>query len=231
MSTLSGFQYVEPTHPIFISYRRSDASAQAAALRGVLAEHFGEPAVFKDTDSLEPGGVWRCDVQKAALTCRVMLVVIGKQWLTVTDPNTGLRRLDDPNDVLRKEVATALARGIRVVPVLVDGASLPRADDLPEDLRPLLEREAHWITLENLQQNIDKLMKTLERDVSPQVHVATGGNAVWASYAAPAAGAATIMFGVNPELRDVLIVALGLGTFLLLVVLLVWYDPFGWQGA
>ena len=200
-----GSQYTEPPPPIFISYRRSDSLAYASHLCCDLTQHFGERAVFMDTSSIELGSLWRLDVRNAALACRVMLVVIGKQWLTVTDASTGRRRLDDPHDVLRAEVALALARGIRVVPVLVDGASLPKKDDLPDDLQPLLDRQAYRITAEQWHHDVSALIGPLEGEVGPLLQKTAQPGASRGSYTTAAASAATIMFSVNPETRDVLI--------------------------
>src|SRR5260221_9297032 len=145
MYVLPDSRYAVPAAPIFISYRRRDTLMSAWYLCTELRRHFGEHAVFMDLNSIESGALWPSKVQFAAHTCQVMLVLIGPQWATVTDPITNLRRLDDPKDVLRSEVATALARGILVVPVLVADARLPSADELPDDLKPLRDREARRI--------------------------------------------------------------------------------------
>ena len=78
---------------------------------------------------------------RAVGSCDVLLALIGDEWLTVTDEH-GRRRLDDPDDFARLELEAALARNIRVIPVLVDGARMPRADELPPSLAPLAGRQA-----------------------------------------------------------------------------------------
>ena len=80
-------------------------------------------------------------IEEAVAACDVLLAVIGERWLTATDEE-GRRRLDNPEDFVRIEIATALKRGIRVIPVLVDGASMPRSGDLPNDLQSLVRRQA-----------------------------------------------------------------------------------------
>jgi len=229
MYVLPDSRYAVPAAPIFISYRRSDTSAYAEYLYHLIVEHFGEHAVFMDRNSLESGALWLSKVQFAAQTCQVMLVVIGQQWVTVTDPNTNLRRLDNPQDVLRSEVATALARGILVVPVLVDDARLPRADELADDLKPLLDREACRIRSDQVQDDIARLVKSLEPAVSPRAQVVA--EPVQATYATPVAGAMPFIFAVNvnPEARDVLIVAMLVAGVLLLIYM--YYKSHGWQGA
>jgi len=126
---------------IFISYRRDDTRHAAGRLARDLADHFGSDRIFRDIETIEPGVDFVEALNKALAGCVVMLVMIGDQWLKVTDAK-GRRRLDDPRDWTRLEVVTALQRGVRVVPVLVEGAELPEEDELPEDLRPLLRRQA-----------------------------------------------------------------------------------------
>jgi len=126
---------------IFISYRRDDALAWAIVLRDRLVRTFGPRSVFLDVNSLD-GVTWRPDIAQAVEAARAVLVVIGPGWLTATDA-AGQRRLTLVSDVHRAEITTALHNPrTSVVPVLVGGARLPRPDDLPADLQPLLERQA-----------------------------------------------------------------------------------------
>jgi hypothetical protein len=130
---------------IFISYRREDAGAYAGRLYDSLAAEFGPDRVFMDIQTLRPGVDFATALNEAIRTCDVMITLIGPRWLTVTD-SEGRRRLDDPDDWVRQETATALARDdIRVVPVLVGGAVLPAAADLPEDLQLLRRRHSFEI--------------------------------------------------------------------------------------
>ena len=108
---------------IFISYRRQDAAGNAGRLYDRLARHFGAERVFMDVEGIEPGLDFVEALEGAVASCEVLIVVIGAGWLA-TD-NAGKRRLDDPKDFVRIETAAALARHIRVVPVLVDGAVMP----------------------------------------------------------------------------------------------------------
>ncbi|MBL8375487.1 toll/interleukin-1 receptor domain-containing protein [Accumulibacter sp.] len=126
---------------IFISYRKDDAKAWAISLRDNLAKAFGEEHVFLDQDTLH-AGAWREQLDAALAHCVVVVLVIGKRWLTASDAQ-GRRRLDLPDDVHRQEVIVALTRpGITVIPVIVDDAPLPHAASLPEPLLPLLEQQA-----------------------------------------------------------------------------------------
>ncbi len=107
---------------IFISYRREDSSGYSGRLFDRLTAQFNRDQLFMDIDAIEPGVDFVEVIERAVSSCDVLVAVIGKQWLTVTDAN-GRRRLDNPEDFIRLEVGTALDRGIRVIPVLVRGGS------------------------------------------------------------------------------------------------------------
>src|SRR5262245_18142803 len=127
---------------IFISYRREDAQWPVEALYGKLQTHFGN-RIFKDTDNIAPGQDFDEVINTELRSCRVLLAVIGTRWLTSADPRSNRPRLDNPTDTLRLEIATALRdQGVLVIPVLVDGAAMPGAEDLPDDLDPLARRNA-----------------------------------------------------------------------------------------
>jgi hypothetical protein len=129
---------------IFISYRKEDTRPWAIQLRDHLVRAFGERSIFFDVDSLGTGN-WRTQIDQALDRCAVALVLIGPRWMTAAD-SEGRTRLHLPDDVHRMEVASALARpAVIVMPLLVDGARLPAATELPEDLRGLLERQASEI--------------------------------------------------------------------------------------
>ena len=126
---------------IFISYRRQETAWPAGRLYDVLVEHFPTEQVFKDVDNIEPGEDFVERITAAVGSCDVLLALIGPQWLTITDEN-GQRRLDNPEDYVRLEIETALKRKIRVIPILVDDARMPRANQLPATLAPLVRRNA-----------------------------------------------------------------------------------------
>jgi hypothetical protein len=122
---------------IFISYRRQETGWPAGRLYDVLVEHFSAEQVFKDVDNIEPGDDFVERITAAVASCDVLLALIGPQWLTVTNKK-GQRRLDDPGDYVRVEIETALTRKIRVIPILVDEARMPGADELPPTLVALV---------------------------------------------------------------------------------------------
>src|SRR3954454_20343614 len=142
MATTSGGTGPTPsalTSPnrIFMSYRRQETEWPAGWLFDRLAEHFHGAEVFKDIDSIEPGDDFVELITTAVQSCDVLLALIGDRWLTMRD-DQGRRRIDDPDDFVRIEIEAALARNVRVVPILVQGARMPRAHDLPDSLSSLV---------------------------------------------------------------------------------------------
>jgi hypothetical protein len=117
---------------IFINYRREDAAGHAGRLFDSLGNHFAG-RLFMDVDTLEAGVDFVEAIEQAVGSCEALIVVIGREWLTVKD-KAGRRRLDDPADFVRLEVESALARRIRVIPVLVQDAPMPGAEELPASL-------------------------------------------------------------------------------------------------
>src|SRR4029453_10994992 len=129
------------TGRIFISYRRDETAYPAGWLYDRLAHHYGDGQIFKNVDSIELGDDFVQGITRAVRSCDVLLALIGDQWLTITDED-GQRRLDDPNDFVRLEIEAALTRNVRVIPILVDGARMPHADELPDSLVKLVRRQA-----------------------------------------------------------------------------------------
>jgi hypothetical protein len=130
---------------IFISYRRDDSEAMTGRIDDWLARHFGRERVFVDVDSIPLGVDFRKHLEQAVGRSGVLLAIIGQQWLDIryeAGPKQGQRRLDDPADFVRIEIQAALTRDIPVIPVLVGKATMPREEDLPEGLRPLVYRNA-----------------------------------------------------------------------------------------
>jgi len=127
---------------VFISYRRQETAWPARQLHDVLAAELGADRIFKDVDDIEPGDDFVEQIQSAVGSCQVLLALIGPQWLTVTDARGG-RRIDDPADFVRLEVETALSRDdVRVIPILVDHARMPTAEELPAGLAALTRIQA-----------------------------------------------------------------------------------------
>lgn len=125
---------------IFISYRRDDAAGYARAVYDELARHFGADRVFMDVDDIGAGQSFADVIDRAVGESRVLLVLIGQRWLGERDG--AARRIDAPGDFVAREVATALANGMRVIPLLIDGATMPGEHELPAPLKPLAGRNA-----------------------------------------------------------------------------------------
>jgi hypothetical protein len=118
---------------IFICYRREDTVGHAGRLFDRLAERFGREHVYRDIDKIAAGQDFIVAVRQQINRSDVVLVLIGPRWLTATDEE-GQWRLADESDLVRVEIATALERNIRVIPVLLQGATMPKAKDLPGEL-------------------------------------------------------------------------------------------------
>jgi TIR domain len=144
-------------HAIFISYRRDDSEGHSGRLRDALNRRFGDGSVFMDVVDIEAGRDFR-EVIEAS--CGVFLAVIGPSWLDAKD-EAGLRRLDDPMDFVRLETAPALKRRIVLVPVLVHGARMPEAEQLPDDLKELTYRNAIGLTHAHWNSDLEVLIGAL----------------------------------------------------------------------
>jgi len=168
---------------IFISYRRDDARGDARSIRDRLARKFGESNVFMDVDSLLAGQRFDHQLDKALAQCDVLLAVIGPRWME----GMAEKARGDERDYVRAEIAAALKRDIVVIPVLTgqEGQmpALPRAADLPEDIRDLVLYQEHSITHESFGRNIDDLVAAINavqrarRKPSPWRPLAAAGGA------------------------------------------------------
>jgi uncharacterized protein len=125
----------------FISYRRDDSAADSGRIYDRLLPQYGRENVFKDVDAIPLGVDFRRVLTDEVAKCDVMLVVIGRWWVGIADAR-GHRRLGDPNDFVRIEVEAALARNIPAIPILVQNAPMPQAQDLPSSLAPLAYRNS-----------------------------------------------------------------------------------------
>ena len=147
-------------HRIFINYRRADSGGWARSLHDNLDERLGRGRAFRDV-ALEAGVDYHEHVESLLDRCDVLLAVIGKRWMTITDDD-GNRRLDDPDDLVRREIARALQRpDVQVIPVLVDGAHMPSERELPPDLAPLSRRQAYELTDSRWEYDVESLSRRL----------------------------------------------------------------------
>ncbi len=147
---------------IFISYRRAEAEGLAGRIYDRLQEHFGKDKIFMDVDNVPPGEDFTHIMQRMLDECDVLLALIGPRWLDAADED-GNRRLENSDDFVRTEIATALKRGIRVIPVLLEGASMPHSRDLLDDLKPLSRRDALEIRHSSFDRDFEKLRAAIKR--------------------------------------------------------------------
>ena len=145
---------------IFLSYRRDDTSGHAGRLYDALSRRLGEGNVFQDVAAIDPGVDFGDAIVRALDDCDAVLAVIGPAWVMARTP-AGVRRLEQPDDYVRLELSTALARDARVIPVLVGGAEMPSSADLPEELRSLVDRQAVVLHDQSWQQDVDGLVARL----------------------------------------------------------------------
>ncbi len=146
---------------VFISYRREDSKWIARALKNQLCDELGADQVFMDVDSIDPGLDFVDTIEKAVGSVDVVLAILGQRWLDIKDAQ-GNRRLDDPHDFVRLEIATAIKRDIRLIPLLEKGAVMPAPDQLPPDLRPLSRRNALEISDTGFSDEVKRLITCLK---------------------------------------------------------------------
>lgn len=144
---------------VFISYRRDDAAGYARAIGDELATHFGADRVFIDVDDIRAGQRFGEVIERQIGASQVLLVLIGRRWQG--EREGAVRRIDEPGDLVRREVAAGLANGARVIPVLLDGASMPVASQLPDDLRALAGRHALEIDNSRYADDMNRLLAVL----------------------------------------------------------------------
>jgi hypothetical protein len=145
---------------IFISYRREDSADDAHRLYGALSAQFGADSVFIDVEDIDPGEDFAEVIDEKVGFCDALIAVIGKTWLTCADAH-GIRRLDNSNDWVRLEIESALSRNLKVVPVIVGGASPPGSPDLPPSLAPLSKRNAIAISASRFHEDASRLVESL----------------------------------------------------------------------
>jgi serine/threonine protein kinase len=145
---------------VFICYRRTDCSGHAGRLYDQLCERFGERQVFMDIDAIKPGEDFVRVLTEAINSSNVFLAVIGKRWLR--DAEGAASRLEDPDDFVRFEIASALRTGILIVPVLMERASMPSAEHLPEELKDFSRRNAIEVSNSRFRNDVKRLIEVID---------------------------------------------------------------------
>jgi TIR domain len=151
-----------PPRGVFVNYRREDAGPYARLVQVKLDQRFPNVPVFMDLDSIEAGADFAEAIKSGVDSCAVLVALIGPKWLTVTDEDAR-RRLDDPDDYVRYEIRTALEQGVRVIPVLVDGARAPKPQQLPDDLQRLARLNALEMSWARLDYDATRLTDAIQR--------------------------------------------------------------------
>lgn len=148
---------------IFISYRRSDTEGYAGRLEDTLGEYFGKDRVLRDIGAIVPGQDFKQKSEEIATSTAAVIVLIGPGWLS--SQSGGKPRLHEPGDLVATEIKAALDSGHVIVPVLVQGANMPREQDLPDALKPLARRNAVSVSDASWGADTARLAKVLAIDV------------------------------------------------------------------
>jgi len=145
---------------IFISYRRKDSEGVTGRIYDRLKIPFTERKLFIDVDNISPGQNFRKAVQEKVSECDILLAIVGPQWLNIKDIN-GNRRIDDPEDLVRAEISSALNRNIHILPVLIGNALMPDKNSLPVELKPFSDLNAIEISHSRFDSDIQRLTKSI----------------------------------------------------------------------
>jgi hypothetical protein len=152
------------TGKLFISYRRSDARGVAGRLSDTLGAYFGDDRVFRDIENIAGGADFGDVIKQNLQTADAVIVLIGPDWLSVQN-EAGQRRLDDPQDWVAEEIAAAIQMQKPIFPVLVEGAPMPRAEELPDRLKPLTRYNALSISDNRWKSDVQRLGKTIAFEI------------------------------------------------------------------
>ena len=181
---------------IFLSYRRSDTSGHAGRLADALEARYGREAVFRDVESIEAGTRFDEAIERALADCQVFLPLVGDEWLSCRGAD-GRRRLDDPADYVRREIAEALQRGVAMIPVLLEGTIMPASSALPAELQALARYQAIELSDIRWDYDVERLIEAIDRRIrlSPTATQATQAEAQHSVAGATATSRRTILWG------------------------------------
>lgn len=146
---------------IFISYRRADSASMAGRVREHLREGLPDRRVFLDVESIDPGANFEHSIRSELEQCNVMLVLVGKAWMS-DDGGQLEPRISDPSDYVRREITWALEAGIRIIPVLIDDARMPDTGSLPSDIREFAMKNAVELRNSRFEDDVSHLLKTID---------------------------------------------------------------------
>lgn len=152
------------TGKLFISYRRADARGIAGRLGDTLGAYFGDDRVFRDIENIAGGADFGNVIEQNLQTADAIIVLIGPDWLSMKNEN-GQRRLDDPEDWVAQEIAVAIELKKPIFPVLIENASMPRMDELPDKLKPLTRYNALTISDDRWKSDVLRLGKIISFEI------------------------------------------------------------------
>jgi hypothetical protein len=156
---------------VFVSYRRADTAPYAGRLHDHLVDRFGADQVFMDVTSVAPGVDFARLISRTVASSDVLVALLGSKWLALIDDKGPEER-----DWVRLEIEVALNRDLLVVPVLVEGAEMPREHELPEGLQPLTRRNAITLRHSSFKADVMRIIGVIEGRAGTQQSVdeATG---------------------------------------------------------
>jgi hypothetical protein len=172
---------------LFLSYRRRSDSHSARLLKNELTRAFGEGTVFRDVDDIGPGAAFPEAIREAVESSDVFLLLVSPGWVEL------MGELRDPADFVRREIAAALARRVPLLPLLLGGARMPEADELPEEIRDLAFRQALEVSDGRWDYDVKRLVKLIrERPAPPAPSAPNSFLGTWRGRAAVVAAVAGI---------------------------------------
>ena len=145
---------------IFINYRRDDSAGAAGRIYDRLAQAFGKDNIFMDVDNISTAVNFVQQLERELTNCKVFLCVVGHNWLNAKGED-GHRRLDQPDDYVRTEIAASIKRDITIIPILIDGARMPKPRELPDDIAPLAARQALDVNSVHFQRDVNELTQII----------------------------------------------------------------------
>jgi TIR domain len=147
---------------VFLCYRRDDSAGYAGRIEDRLVREFGQNLLFIDVDAIPLGVDFIKVLHEEVAKCAVLVAVIGNRWLDASD-EAGNRRLDDEEDFVRVEIKAALQRDIPVIPILLDGVRVPKANQLPKDIEALATRNGLDVRHSSFHGDMDRLIQDLRK--------------------------------------------------------------------
>jgi pterin-4a-carbinolamine dehydratase len=145
-----------PDPDIFISYRRLDSGYFSQWLAAELKTKFGEHSIFIDARNIRDGDIWKSEIEGSLNSCRIVIVVIGRDWISTRDEN-GRRRIDLRDDWVRQEIELSLREKKKIIPLFIDDTPIPNLKALPSSIRSLLNAQAHRIHVGDILKQINEI--------------------------------------------------------------------------